>query len=882
MRRKTICTIPSSKSPRDNPYTEDDVAVADDCSIKKSFRRLSALYESKRRRRRRKGSACCIPTSADHHTRCFHCNSIIVATSTPITTTTTTAAEDAHSFEELVAQSTRRRSMREQQEEISRQIKLEADRKAEQERIQLQLSLQRKHDELMAQREERRRKRRMIEEELMREQEESKLVYQGASPTANEEKRLAALHRMNILDTPFDENFDRLTNLCKAIFGCKIAIISLVDEHRHWFKSVVGFEEGLRYSCRNISFCSFTIKQTSTLVVPDTLKDPRFATNPLVLGGPKIRFYAGAPLQTSDGFNLGAFCILDVEPREDFDETKQRLLMEMAKLAVREMELYKASQMHFISHERERVMARLCQDAVRNNSLDYVFDRMVTFLAELLSVDYVHILEFTPNQKQALLKAGFGWDESSCTKGSVLEMDDLVSGTQVVQQYNGSRAEVSTSRSTTSTPSISLLVIDHFEEEHDVLLSIGIPQRQTQRQTQHSETESVSKVQLSEVLQQHGIKSGICVMIYHRDTPFGLLGVYDDYRHAWHDEDVMFLKSCGRRLSFMIERIFHAQQLAHERKRVDDLLYNVLPAPISDRLKSNETPIADAHSSATVLFADIVGFTELSTKVSPKQLVEFLNRIFTAFDIIAIRSNIEKVKTIGDCYMVAGGLFSHEDDHAEAVVQFGCDIMDELERITNEFPANSPFKKIKVRIGINTGPIVAGVIGVHKYLYDIWGDAVNTASRFESSGVPGKIQISESTLCNLTAAIQENKFEVEYRGTVFLKGKGPAKAFFVKRGAAGTTVAAAAEATVPSVVPLPVVQPPAEARTEEEVDTGDETPDDERGTTMATDVLVSPPIEEEEAPPMPIYAPTKTSLDIMEKMLTKLYSRWRRKNAHKT
>eukprot|EP01027_Heterolobosea_sp_BB2_P018361 GEZU01025881.1.p1 GENE.GEZU01025881.1~~GEZU01025881.1.p1 ORF type:complete len:283 (+),score=49.73 GEZU01025881.1:241-1089(+) len=212
MRRKTICTIPSSKSPRDNPYTEDDVAVADDCSIKKSFRRLSALYESKRRRRRRKGSACCIPTSADHHTRCFHCNSIIVATSTPITTTTTTAAEDAHSFEELVAQSTRRRSMREQQEEISRQIKLEADRKAEQERIQLQLSLQRKHDELMAQREERRRKRRMIEEELMREQEESKLVYQGASPTANEEKRLAALHRMNILDTPFDENFDRLTS----------------------------------------------------------------------------------------------------------------------------------------------------------------------------------------------------------------------------------------------------------------------------------------------------------------------------------------------------------------------------------------------------------------------------------------------------------------------------------------------------------------------------------------------------------------------------------------------------------------------------------------------------------------------------------------------
>jgi class 3 adenylate cyclase len=281
------------------------------------------------------------------------------------------------------------------------------------------------------------------------------------------------------------------------------------------------------------------------------------------------------------------------------------------------------------------------------------------------------------------------------------------------------------------------------------------------------------------VLQLHGVKTGICSILYHRDKPFGMIGVFDEHEHPWLEEDVQFLTNCAQSLSVLIERTQHSLEIAHERQRVDELLCTILPLPISQRLKTSEAPIADAHSSVTILFADIVNFTQVSSLVTPKELVSFLNKVFSAFDIETLTRGLEKIKIIGDCYMVAGGLFSHENDHAEAVVDLACDILIALDQLLKEeYPDHPHFANISVRVGINTGPVVAGVIGLDRFLYDVWGDAVNTASRLEATGLPGHIHISEATMRSI---VNKERFEFEPRGSIYLKGKGEMQTLFVRR-----------------------------------------------------------------------------------------------------
>jgi class 3 adenylate cyclase len=206
----------------------------------------------------------------------------------------------------------------------------------------------------------------------------------------------------------------------------------------------------------------------------------------------------------------------------------------------------------------------------------------------------------------------------------------------------------------------------------------------------------------------------------------------------------------------------HQRELEEERRTSERLLLNVLPAPIAVRLKAGEEPIADRHAEATVLFADIVGFTIISSKVSPDEMVELLNSVFTEFDQMAARHGLEKIKTIGDAYMAVGGLPTRRDDHAEACANLALEMQSALEgRVA---PSGDP---LQVRIGINTGPVVAGVIGSSKFAYDLWGDAVNTASRMESHGVPAGIQVTESTYRRL-----RGKYRFEERGEVDVKGKG--------------------------------------------------------------------------------------------------------------
>jgi adenylate cyclase len=204
-------------------------------------------------------------------------------------------------------------------------------------------------------------------------------------------------------------------------------------------------------------------------------------------------------------------------------------------------------------------------------------------------------------------------------------------------------------------------------------------------------------------------------------------------------------------------------ELAAERAKSERLLLNVLPASVADRLKESDQVIADGFDSATVLFADIVGFTPLAQVLHPTDAVALLDRIFAGWDELADRHEVEKIKTIGDAYMVAGGLPTPRADHAEAIADLALEMGTEAERCAGE--SGLP---LEVRIGIDTGPVVAGVIGRAKFSYDLWGDTVNTASRMESHGVPGAIQVTERAYERL-----RGRYELRRRGTIEVKGKGP-------------------------------------------------------------------------------------------------------------
>jgi adenylate cyclase len=210
--------------------------------------------------------------------------------------------------------------------------------------------------------------------------------------------------------------------------------------------------------------------------------------------------------------------------------------------------------------------------------------------------------------------------------------------------------------------------------------------------------------------------------------------------------------------------------LSIEQAKSEKLLLNILPSPIVDRLKLKSEAIADSFSEATVLFADIVGFTELSSRLTPQELVQCLNQIFSCFDNIAEKYGLEKIKTIGDAYMVVGGLPNPRSDHAAAICQMAIEMQRELQAINR-----SMGEKFDIRIGINSGPVVAGVIGIKKFIYDLWGDTVNIASRMESHGESGAIHISEATY-----RLIEGQFNCELRGAIPVKGKGQMTTYWLR------------------------------------------------------------------------------------------------------
>lgn len=212
------------------------------------------------------------------------------------------------------------------------------------------------------------------------------------------------------------------------------------------------------------------------------------------------------------------------------------------------------------------------------------------------------------------------------------------------------------------------------------------------------------------------------------------------------------------------------EALEMEHQRAENLLLNILPSSIAQQLKAEHAVIAHDFDEVTILFADIVGFTTFSETLPPKRLVELLNKIFSLFDHLVEKHQIEKIKTIGDAYMVAGGLPLPKKGAVEAMADFALDMQKVLKQFNKE--NNQTFD---IRVGIHTGSVVAGVIGTKKFAYDVWGDTVNTASRMESHGVSGQIQVSEPTYNYL-----KYKYIFQKRGSINVKGKGAMKTYLLQ------------------------------------------------------------------------------------------------------
>ncbi len=230
-------------------------------------------------------------------------------------------------------------------------------------------------------------------------------------------------------------------------------------------------------------------------------------------------------------------------------------------------------------------------------------------------------------------------------------------------------------------------------------------------------------------------------------------------RKRLRDQDAMRMRQLKRQ----------HEALASEQAKTEQLLLNILPRKIAQRLKAGEEHIADAFPNVSVLFADMVGFTAMSRTMTASALVEVLGDLFSRFDLITEKHGLEKIKTIGDCYMLAGGVPDPMDQHAHAVIDAAIEFCTALEEMRERTGG-----ALRMRIGVHSGPIVAGVIGLRKFTYDLWGDTVNVASRMESTGEPGRIHVSVNT-----ANLIRNDFKLESRGSIEVKSLGQVETFFV-------------------------------------------------------------------------------------------------------
>ncbi|TAE09405.1 MAG: PAS domain-containing protein [Oscillatoriales cyanobacterium] len=507
---------------------------------------------------------------------------------------------------------------------------------------------------------------------------------QSAPLPSNEADRLKALNHYNILDTDAEGAFDDLTALASYICGTPIALVSLVDTNRQWFKSKVGL--GATETPREIAFCSHAIlNPNELLVIPNAMEDDRFAGNPLVTSDPNIRFYAGAPLVTPEGFPIGTLCAIDTVPRHLTSEQLEALRT-LGRQVISQMEL----RINYAKLKRAQLRQKQVEAKLRSSD-----EQIVNFL-------------------EGMSDAFFALDP----------------------QWRFTYVNYKAAQFLQREPE-ELFGKNFWEEYPDLVNSVFYKESH----------EAVSK--------QVGVTF---------DKYYHPLKVWLEVRaFPSHDGISVFFHDITKRKQM-------ESALRKEQKKTDSLLLNILPEAIADRLKHEPGVIADKFEKATILFADLVNFTQISTTMSATKLVYLLNEIFSTFDQLTDKHGLEKIKTIGDAYMVVGGIPIERPDHAEAIAEMALDMLAAIQELNVKLDSN-----FDIRIGINSGPVVAGVIGTKKFIYDLWGNAVNTASRMESHGIPGSIQVSFYTYDLL-----RDKYEFEERGLIEIKGKGEMRTYFMK------------------------------------------------------------------------------------------------------
>jgi adenylate cyclase len=399
----------------------------------------------------------------------------------------------------------------------------------------------------------------------------------GRDPTfpipANERRRLAALHALDIMDSAPEIAFDEIAELAAQVCGCPIGYISFIDDDRRWLKAKYGLPAHVTNAPRGAAVCATTIAGAEVLVVPDMTQDPRFDRGAMVVDDPHCKFYCGVPLITDEGYALGTLCVMDFEPRQ-------------------------------LTFEQTQGLRRL--------------SRQVLTLLEL---------------RRRLIEHG-----------------------QTIQQLDQAHKEI-----------------------------------------------------------------------------------------------------------------------AAQKARAEQLLDNLLPAAIADELKKNGRVQPRYVRSATVLFADVQGFTLLAERAEPAALIGLLDQYFAAFDDIVARHGLEKIKTIGDAYMAAGGVPQNDRPHSVDA----CLAALEMQATAARLKARSDklrLPSLELRVGIHTGPVISGVVGARRFAFDIWGDAVNTASLMESHCLPGRINVS-ATVAGHVGAL----FELEPRGPVEAKHERSHEMFFLNR-----------------------------------------------------------------------------------------------------
>jgi adenylate cyclase len=266
----------------------------------------------------------------------------------------------------------------------------------------------------------------------------------------------------------------------------------------------------------------------------------------------------------------------------------------------------------------------------------------------------------------------------------------------------------------------------------------------------------------SQIAANVGLKAAFGVPILADNQVLAVLIFYRDKNLECQPRLLELVSAVATQLGALIQRKQAEEALRLQQKQTERLLLNILPKPIAERLQKEQKLIADHFDEVSVLFADLVGFTEFSAHKTPTQLVEILNGIFCEFDRLSESHGLEKIKTIGDAYMVVGGLPTARGDHAQAIALLALEMQSALTQFNLKIG-----ESFQLRIGMHSGSVVAGIIGISKFSYDLWGDTVNVASRMESNGMPGKIQVTGATYERL-----KEQFIFEERGMIEVKGKG--------------------------------------------------------------------------------------------------------------